>query len=331
MKSPRPLDRFPLVHTQNADEMSDALARVYAKPKLSLESRVMEGDATLNYCQMEDIGLGYSKYGIGVSLAYLESAFTLQTFPVRGRGEAIVSDVAISVGPRHGMTVSAGTSYSVKYNAGYQHFVLVMDTRALADKITALTGTSTNRPLRFRAQGDETRPAARALRDHFSFLVDKMSTSATPLPKWVLAEFEQTLMVMFLHANRGNYSHLLERVAADAAPWQVRRAEAYIEANWRQAITLENLAQVSGVSAFALSRSFKKSRGYSPTEFLNRVRLDHARELLQQPDAATTVETVAATCGFADFGCFESVYMLAFGERPSQTLSRGTASGPAGD
>ena len=329
MRSTRPLDRFPLVHTQNAEEMCAALAMIYAKPKLSLEGRSNEGDATLNYCLMKDIGLGYSKYGIGARLAYRESDFTLQTFPLRGRGEATLNDLAIQVGPGRGMTVSAGTSYSVKYNAGYEHLVLVLDTSVLTDKLIALTGRSASRPLRFHATGDEARPAAKSLRDHFLFLVETMSTSAAPLAKWVLAEFEQTLMVMFLHANRHNYSHLLEDAPADSAPRQVRRAEAYIEANWHRAVILEDLAEVSGVSALALLRSFKKSRGYSPTELLNRVRLDHARELLRHSDAAT-VAGVAATCGFADLARFENVYSLAFGERPSETLRRGAGAKPAG-
>ena len=257
MKSTRPLDRFPLVHTQSADEMCDALSRVYAKPKLSLEGHGPEGDATLNYCQMKDIGLGYSKYGIGAQLAYRESNFTLQTFPVRGQGEAMVNDLAIQVAPGRGMIVSAGTSYSVKFNAGYEHLILLLDTSALTDELIALTGITASRPLRFHATGDEARPAAKSLRDHFSFLVETMSTAVEPPAKWVLAEFEQTLMVMFLHANRHNYSHLLEQAPADSAPWQVRRAEAYIEANWQLAITLEDLAEVSGM---ALSRCFGRSR-----------------------------------------------------------------------
>ena len=330
MKSTRPLDRFPLVHTQNPDEMCAALSRVYAKPRLSLEGRRPEGDATLNYCQMKDIGLGYSKYEIGARLAYRESNFALQTFPVRGQGEAIVNDLAIEAGPGRGITVSAETSYSVKYNAGYEHLILVLDTGALTDKLIALTGKSASQPLRFHATGGQARPAAKSLRDHFLFLVETMNTTAEPLAKWVLAEFEQTLMVMFLHANRHNYSHLLEEAPADSAPWQVRRAEAYIEANWQRAITLEDLAEVSGIGALALFRSFRKSRGYSPAEFLDRVRLDHARGLLRRSDTAT-VATVAASCGFADLGRFENAYSLAFGERPSETLSRGAGGRPAGN
>lgn len=149
-----------------------------------------------------------------------------------------------------------------------------------------------------------------------------LNASNGPLPPLVIAEFEQTLMLTFLLANRHNYSHRLERAPHHCAPSQIRRAEAYIEANWKVAITLEDLAAASGVSAFSLFRSFKKSRGLSPMEFANQVRLRHAREMLLRPDATATVAEIAAACGFADARRFEKDYVLAFGEPPLQTLQR---------
>jgi len=45
----RPLDRFPLVRTQNVEEMRAALARVYAKPTWRFEGKGDTADVTLNY------------------------------------------------------------------------------------------------------------------------------------------------------------------------------------------------------------------------------------------------------------------------------------------
>ena len=268
----RALDRFPLVRTQSADEMCDALSRVYAKPTLHLEGRTRKGDVKFNYCQMKDIGLGYAQYGIGVRLVYLESSFTLQTFPVRGYGEAIVDDIVSPLRPRHGVTMSSGRSFAVKVNDGYEHFVLVMNTRALAAKLSALTGAAIRYPLSFDPLHNNGHAGANALRNHFFFLVDQQSASAVSLPEFALAEYEQALMVMFLYANRHNYSHLLETQPPDSALSQIRHAEAYIDANAHRAITLEELAEVTGVSALSLFRSFRRHRGYSPLAFLSQVR-----------------------------------------------------------
>ena len=274
------LNRYPLVRTQSADEMCDALARVYAKPTLYLDGRPEAGDTTLNYCQLDNIGLGYSKYGTGVRLAYAESNFTLQAFPIHGEGEAIFGDTATPLRPGHGMTVSAGVGYEVKFNAGYEHFVLVMDHRVLAEKLSALTGTVIQHPLRFSPAQDCQTPAAEALRNHFFFLVGNMSAPVASVPRFVLSEFEQTLMVMFLHANPHNYRHLLEQRPSDTGVEPVRRAEEYIEAHAERAIDLEDLAGIAGVSAFSLFRAFRKFRGYSPRQFLAHARSKRAEQSL---------------------------------------------------
>lgn len=252
--------------------MCDALSRVYAEPRLNVESRARTGDVTFNYCQMKDIGLGYGRYGIGVRLVYRESNFALQTFPVQGRGEAIVDNVVSPLGPRRGITMSSGRSYAVKVNDGYEHFVLVIDPRALSAKLSALTGTAVEYPLIFQPVQEHLHSAARALRDHFFFLVDRLSTSAVSLPEFVLDEFEQTIMVMFLQANRHNYSHLLETEAPDASLSQVRLAEDYIDANAQRTVTLEELADLTKVSALSLYGAFKRCRGYSLPAFLAQAR-----------------------------------------------------------
>ncbi len=271
----RPLDRFPLVRTQNPEELCAALSRIYAEPKLSPEGGATKIDVSINHFQIDDMAIGYTKYGTGMAAAYPENNFALQVFPVRGCGSLTISKTENPLDWRHGTTVSPGTSFAISFNVDYEHLVLVVRTSALIEKLSALTGASIRCPLRFDQPQDYRHPASKALRDHFFFLVANLNGCSAPLPRLVLAEFEQTLMVMFLQANRHNYSHLLERRAPVAANNQVRRAEEYIEANAHRAITLEALADVAGVSVFSLCAAFRKYRGYLPLTFLAQVRARH--------------------------------------------------------
>jgi transcriptional regulator GlxA family with amidase domain len=86
---------------------------------------------------------------------------------------------------------------------------------------------------------------------------------------------------------------------------------------------MEDVVQAIGTSAFDLYRSFKKSRGSTLMQFAERLRLSHAHDLLQRPDAITTVAGAARARGFGDLDRFERDYVLAFGEPPSMTLARG--------
>jgi AraC-like DNA-binding protein len=326
--SARPLDRFPLVRTQNVEEMCAALAGIYAKPTWRVAGKTDKADVTLNYHPLKHIGLGYTKYGVALTGAYPESNCYLQTFPIRGRGEVSIKKFASPLRPGHGLTVSPGRRFAAKVDADYEHLLLVFNVRGLTSKLAAIIGQPVDDAPEFDPIVNGADPAAKALRDHVTFLVKMISESEAALPRLLLEEFEQTLIVMILQANRHNYSHLLERTARGVASSQVQRAEEFIGANWRRPIKLEDIVQATGASAFDLYRSFKESRGCTPMQFAQRLRLSHARELLRRPGAITTVASAARACGFGDLGRFERDYLLAFGEPPSTTLARGKGKRP---
>lgn len=326
MKRARPLDRFLVFDTCDLDETRAVLAHAYARPALELVGRNRTFRAIVNRCELQHIGLNYGSYAASMRMQFPATEFASQIFSIREKHEALTRGTAVTVSSDCSVVVSPGEVLSITNNAESERLLLMINSAALTNKLSAITGESCSKPLKFNPIQNYALRTAKALHDHLFFLVDKLSTFAMPLPNLVLAEFEQTIMVMFLHANQHNYSHLLQQTtASDVAPWQIRRTEEYIEANWQHSITLEDLTEVTGVSALGLFRSFKKSRGYSPMEFANRVRLSHARELLRRPDAATSVAEVAVTCGFADLDRFDRDYARAFSELPSATLSRGNS------
>jgi transcriptional regulator GlxA family with amidase domain len=175
--------------------------------------------------------------------------------------------------------------------------------------------------LGFAPSVDFRRPEAEALRRLVLFVAHELSASERPLSSLVAAELEQALMVSFLLGSTNNCGDLLVTRAPGTAPWQVRRAEEYIEANWDQPITIEALALVTDASARSLFYSFRKSRGYSPMAFVKRTRLRHARQMLESP-GSDTVTGIAFDCGFANPSHFASDYLRSFGEHPSDTLRR---------
>ena len=322
MKSVRPLDRFPLVNTCNLDEARAAVARIYAAPKFEVMGRERSLHAIINLCQLRNLRVSYGSYSASLHMQFPETSFATQMFLLGGKSEAVLAGRSETVTSDRSLVISPNETLSVNHDSDYERLVLSVNSTSLANTLSVMTGESCAAPVKFEPVQDYSLPAADALRRHLLFFVERINAFQGNLPDFVIAELEQTLLVMFLLANRHNYFHKLERASLNAAAAQVRRTEEYIEANWQLAITLENLAEVSGVSALSLLRSFQKSRGYSPMQFVNKVRLNHARELLRCPNAGTTVAAVASTCGFADYGRFANEYVRAFGEHPSRTLDR---------
>ncbi len=266
------LDNFPLVRTVDCCEVRSALARVYAEPTLRLARGTESLNATLNECPLHVTGLAYRKYGGAVSLDFPATDCFVQLMPLRGSGEIVSRrQPAALVAGQTCAAISPDAGYQANYDKDYGALVLKIDPQALTNKLAAMTGVSVGEPLRTDLQPNRSQRMLTLCR-YLPMLAEMLSESVSPLPTWWISQTEQLLMVMFLCGHRHNYSHLLEQEAPDCAPWQVRRAEDYIEANWQEGITLEALAEVTGVSGFSLFRSFRKTRGYSPFEYASEVR-----------------------------------------------------------
>jgi len=61
---------------------------------------------------------------------------------------------------------------------------------------------------------------------------------------------------------------------------RVRMAIAFLESNLHRKITSSQLAEAASTSSSHLSRLFKSETGLSPGEYLRRVRMEKARQLL---------------------------------------------------
>ena len=136
-------------------------------------------------------------------------------------------------------------------------------------------------------------------------------------------QLEQMVMTGFLLSHSHTYSRQLLEPQSPAAPYYVKRAEAYIEAHFMEPLSLAEIAAQSGASARSLQNGFQSFRRMTPMAFLRQVRLEHARRALLQADPAfATVTDIAIGCGFSHMGEFAGLYRRTFGETPSQTLSR---------
>jgi hypothetical protein len=268
----RPLDNFRLLHTRKIEDLRKALAKVYAQPTLEPARRIKTLDAFVNVCELQHVALGYSGYGADLRMSFPTVDTVAELFPIRGRGEITSHKSSIAMSAGTSAAVLPGTSYKAHYGADYEFLALRIDPAALARKLEALTGASVSKPLQLEeAAGSSLRPGD-ALRQYVPLLANTLSAANSPIPGWWSALVEELLMTMFLCGHQHNYSRLLQTETPDVASRQVRRAEEYIEANSQDAVTLEQLANLTEVSGVSLSRSFKKSRGYSPLQFIARTR-----------------------------------------------------------
>lgn len=88
------------------------------------------------------------------------------------------------------------------------------------------------------------------------------------------------------------------RARGGLAAWQERRAKELIEASLNGDISVEVLAIECGLSVAHFSRSFRKSVGMPPHQWLLTRRVEKAKQLLM--DEVLPLSHIAVGCGFAD-------------------------------
>jgi len=271
----RPLDNYPLTCTNSIEVARESLARIYAEPRLILARGEKALNVTINNCQLRHVGLTYLTFGAAAQIEFPETNYLSMLFPIRGRGRITNGMTTEHIGPERGLTINSAMSFEANYSDDYEHLVLRIEPATLLKKLAAIVGEPITGPIEFKSAPAAASSASQILRDYLFFLVGNLSTPAAPLPTWAIAESEQMLMVLFLHANKHNYSHLLDEQPTEIAHRQVRRAADYIEANWARPITLESLAAVTGACVRDLFRAFTRIRGCSPLEFVRQVRQRH--------------------------------------------------------
>lgn len=321
VRTRRPLDNYPTIRTNSVDKLREAVSSIYGDHSFDVRRGVGNFYARANHCSLGNVGLSYASYSAGCRSRFPQfDAFT-QQFGVSGVMAATIDGSRVEVTSETSSVISPGSDLTLEYGSDFEQLILRIDRASLMQKLAAITGVTPAGALAFDPAQDFKAEAAASLRRIFLYFVGEFDRAKSTLPRLVLLEIEQMLMISFLCGNRHNYSHLLEEQPLSVAPWQVRRAEEYIKSNWDQPITVEALAIVTGTSARSIFHSFKQSRGYSPMAFVKQIRLQHARDMLNRPSAKTSVTDVAFACGFISLAHFAKDYFNTFGELPSQALN----------
>lgn len=127
------------------------------------------------------------------------------------------------------------------------------------------------------------------------------------------SEFEKDELFFFF------FNKLLRQYARPApmAEWEscaeVERACAFMERRYAEHVTLDDICAAAALSRSALLRAFARAKGVTPYRYLQAVRVERAKALLEQ--GASSAEAALA-CGFADQSHFHRFFSLFIGMPP---------------
>ncbi|MBE5732259.1 MAG: helix-turn-helix transcriptional regulator [Clostridiales bacterium] len=95
----------------------------------------------------------------------------------------------------------------------------------------------------------------------------------------------------------------------------VNRAQKFIQRNFYEQITVLEIASACACSVSSLCHLFKKHKGESVGKYIDRLRINHAKDLLASRNLSITA--IAQKCGFSDYNYFSLRFKKYTGTTPS--------------
>jgi AraC-like DNA-binding protein len=114
----------------------------------------------------------------------------------------------------------------------------------------------------------------------------------------------------------------------DAIPVYIHllRAKDLMDRKYAQPLDVPALARAAHASTAHFSRSFKRSFGETPHQYLLRRRIERAKELLRGTELSVTEASLEV--GFQSLGSFSTAFRKLVGESPSDYARRWRAAPP---
>jgi transcriptional regulator GlxA family with amidase domain len=113
--------------------------------------------------------------------------------------------------------------------------------------------------------------------------------------------------------------------AARARPRQhddalIADVQVWIAGHYHLANPVARMAARAGLPARTFARRFRRATGYAPAEYVQGLRIEEAKQLLEATDEST--DAVAAAVGYADPASFRRLFKRCVGVTPSRYRSR---------
>ncbi|WP_225010435.1 MULTISPECIES: AraC family transcriptional regulator [Novosphingobium] len=303
-------------------EVRNHIANTYCPHDLQIAGREGGLDTWHRYRRLKKMGIGEMTYGAEVSISGIEDReMTLLMQPLAGAAEIGTSSQVVESTAVRASVVHSGHLRRMRWSRDCVQRVIEIPTAVIEHQAMIMIG----RPLSQRLRFAESMPLDGSLAHcwHYaSLLAMELAVPGQSDGSTVIDNLESLFIFKLLESHPSNYSDQLRPQACKIAPQHVRRVEQYLMAHADQPITLEQLVEVSGVSARALFDGFRRFRGTSPMAFLRAIRLQRAHEDLKNEGPGASVTEIACRWEFYQFGRFAAQYRKMFGELPSETLRR---------
>lgn len=323
--SSMPLPHMARMVTKDLHEVHRHMEEMFCPHDLSVEGGAPPIDFRHHQASLKSVTFNATDYGnpfgrVVVTIPPIETLYLVQ-FSLCGTAQIFHGKTEFDLRPGEMCVLNPGVPVRQAFGEGYKHFTVKLTKSSLESVLSRELGHASEDlifapgPVRLAGQSAAFCRLVQTICDDLD-----SGTSAFGHSR-AAGAMEDALQRLLLAAVPHNYSQGYNSPNAAAAPYYVCRVEAFIRKNISEPITLDQMIEVSGVSARSLHAGFRRFRNTTPMNYLKDCRLSLARrKLIGGAENGRSVTEVALDCGFTHLSKFARDYRDRFDERPSETL-----------
>lgn len=208
------------------------------------------------------------------------------------------------LGPGQGFLIFPGqvTTYSAREDDPWKYVWLEFDGLRAAEYVDQ-AGLSPDRPIYHPLTPEQ----GQCVGDTMLYIVDHSNESALHLVGH---------LCLFLDALIRTSSSRRELSGGQLRDFYIQEAVNFMEHNYAQEVTVEQLAEVCGLNRSYFSKIFRDAMGCPPQEFLIRLRLSKAADQLKGTD--NSIGSIATQCGYSNQLHFTRAFHKRYGLSPRE-------------
>lgn len=328
---PISVDTFSTTQAQAANEYINAHIALHRLDVIDIHSGVEFDCRRWQLGDFQVCNFSYGECEVEVTVDVCEEQGFFIVIPVSGHVDVSSKDTQFALQPGSAMafTTPEAAHTSFHDSRSFRNINICASDEALRNFLANEFDLPISRSISFAKQ-----PVF--IDNDFRFLLDYIEWFSNRADKDVVSMFNNSphlaehlhnmVLGLLVSTFDNNYRELCySKDTKSAAPVYVRLAEEYMRDNASRAMTVNDIAREVGVAMRTLHKGFQHYRNYSVSEFLRSERLSLARrELATARQRNLSVTDVAYSCGFLHLSKFAVSYQKKYGEKPSDTLRKGS-------
>lgn len=225
--------------------------------------------------------------------------------PIQGEITITLEQANYKFGPGHMLYLPAGIIHSFESSASFGERLIAM----IGPKNPILKKLGRPSPVLL--------PLSQLIKEILFYLLLHPKTSNS---KSLVAVFTETLAEL-LEGRSASSNFSTDHMGGKIRDARIRKVISFIQENFSESISNEDLARTAGLSSRNLNRLMLQETGLTPKQFLISSRIEKAQELLLKPGASVT--EVAFEVGYGSLSQFISAFRAQTGQLPSEVTRFG--------